>query len=232
MMSEKLVEFSTLGENIKQNMEELTKEYISIAEKIEKFLIELYGNEKQLEFPVDIEWVAHKLGITVEKELLNKNDERQFNRVLGSVVTRNGETVITVDKEVSDKTRNYAMAHAVGRYLLSGGASIFESTYAIPLIPQNIDEIIADVVALFLLMPVELFQKEFKIYLESKAGRPLDVDEWLDYLGNKCKLSRFNLSIGYQQLKQVLSYQRQTKFENCNYDFRALEEEQYNIIYA
>ena len=92
----------------------------------------------------------------------------------------------------------------------------------------------ADVVALFLLLPPELFKIEFKNYLVQmiENEKPIDVDVWLDYLSNKSMVSLFNLSIGYQQLKQVLSYEKQKQFEAIGFDIDKMVEDEYDIVYA
>lgn len=59
----------------------------------------------------------------------------------------------------------------------------------------------------------------------------MDVDLWLQYLSDKSQISLFNLSIGYQQLKQVLCLQRQKEFEAKGYDINKMEST-YEKIFA
>ena len=60
----------------------------------------------------------------------------------------------------------------------------------------------------------------------------MDVDEWLAYLSEKCQITPFNLAIGYQQMKQVLCYQRREEFRKYDYDVTKMPEDKYDSIYA
>lgn len=226
-----LTQFQAVNDKLETAMGNLTQVYSEIASYTADLVQQAYG-EKCMEFPINIELVARELGITISRRSLNLDAEGRFSRILGKISIRNGKATIEVDSNVSYKTRRYATAHAIGRYLLNGGRNMFESTYAIPLIPQGLDEIMADVAALFLLLPIDVFQKEFTAYLEECRDYPLDVDAWLQYLSDTSQISLFNLSIGYQQLKQVLGYQRQKEFAENEFDIYKLLKDPYNIIYA
>lgn len=205
-------EFSDISMELPERMKHITELYVSIDHITKDLLRKVYGNE-EIKFPIDIERVAQYLHIKVEKEGLNENGERRFSRILGRILMQKTNITIIADNTVGDKTQRYAIAHAIGRYLLSNEEDMFESTYAIPLIPQSLDEIVTDVIALFLLLPTEVFKKEFADYLGKTEDYPMNVDAWLGYLSDKSMISLFNLSIGYQQLKQVLGYERQKAFE-------------------
>lgn len=58
------------------------------------------------------------------------------------------------------------------------------------------------------------------------------MDEWLQHLSDRCQISPFNLAIGYQQMKQVLCYQRQQEFEKYDYDINRMPEDKYSKIFA
>ena len=55
--------------------------------------------------------------------------------------------------------------------------------------PSEITDVVADKVALFLLLPLDLFKEEFKKYLLSIKDYPLDVDEWLSYLSDRSQVN-------------------------------------------
>lgn len=44
-----------------------------------------------------------------------------------------------------------------------------------------------------------------------------------------CQVTPFNLAIGYQQMKQVLCYQRQMEFEKNDYDITKMPEESFCV---
>lgn len=207
------------------------EESLKIAAEVEHLVYQFYQQENmQPEFPIDLGIITEHLGIVVEYESLNMGSMDQISRTLAILTKQNKITHILVDNSVSYKTQRYAIANAIGRFLMS--EAVFESSYAIPLIPQSLEEIAADIIALYLLMPMTLFKDEFKGYLERANDHPLDVDMWLQYLSDRSQISPFNLAIGYQQMKQVLCYQRQKKFEECGFDITKMEDDRYGMIFA
>ncbi len=220
--------------NINEGVENITKLYDKIAKNSEDLIYESYKNfGKKVSFPIDINIVAEYLNIEILKDNLNLVGSTNFSRKLAIIVAKKDEGHIVVDSSVGYKTRRYAVANGIGRYLLNRARGIFKSSYAIPLIPQSLEEIAADSIALFLLMPPTTFKEEFLRYLNECKSRPLDVDEWLQYLSDRCQITTFNLAIGYQQMKQVLCYRRQMEFERYDYDITKIpEEDKYSKIFA
>ena len=238
-----LREFQDL--NLGEGVEGMADLYLKVAKAAEKLVEASYaeasgfkaGDEKtaycRYEFPIDIELIARYLEMTIEKKSLNREEPRSFSRILGIITSQNGRAVVVVDNEVSYKTQRYTIANAIGRFLLNQTETSLKCSYAIPLIPQSMEEIAADVIALFLLLQMKDFKDEFMHYLERCGNdRPLDVDAWLVYLGNKSQVTQFNLAIGYQQMKQVLCYQRQSDFKNSGFDISIIFDDPYDIIYA
>lgn len=194
--------------------------YLRLAYQIESFIQKVYheyGNE--IEFPVDVQLISEYMGISVIVRDISASAPNQFNKILGHIRINKDEKMILVNKRVGFKTQRYAIAHSIGRYLLLRGKSIYEHSYAIPLMPDELGEISADTVALFLLLPLNVFKKEFKHYLKITKDYPLDVDKWLQYLSDMSQVPMFNLAIGYQQLKQVACYERIEAFKKADYDF-------------
>lgn len=220
--------------NINEGVENITKLYDKIAKNSEDLIRESYENfGKKVSFPIDINIVAEYLNIEILKDNLNLDGSTNYNRKLAIIVAKQDEGRIVVDSSVGYKTRRYAVANGIGRYLLNRARGFFKSSYAIPLIPQSLEEIAADSIALFLLMPPTTFKEEFLRYLNECENRPLDVDKWLQYLSDRCQITPFNLAIGYQQMKQVLCYRRQMEFERYDYDITKIpEEDKYSKIFA
>ena len=216
--------------------------YLKVAKAAEK-LVEASYNESaikengeeercKIEFPIDIELIARYLGIKIEKKSLNREEPRSFSRILGSITSQNGKASVAVDNEDSYKTQRYTIPNAIGRFFMNQTGTSLKCSYAIPLIPQDLEEIAADGIALFLLLPMKTFKNEFLQYLESCGNHPLDVDAWLTHLGNKSQISQFNLAIGYQQMKQVLCFQRQSEFRDSGFDIKKILEDPYDMIFA
>lgn len=220
--------------DIHKQTEEQASLYLELAYYEENLLKQVYQkNGKKLEFPIDIEMVSRYMGIAIVRRRILASAANQFNKVLGQILISEKEKIIEVDNQVSYKTQQYAIAHSVARYLLLGEESLYEHSYAIPLMPSELGEISADIVALFLLLPLNVFKREFKEYLESTKDFPLDVDNWLQYLSDKSQVSLFNLAIGYQQLKQVVCWERLKAFEDVGYDLGRFEDEyEFEDIFA
>ena len=221
------------NQGINEGVETITELYSKIAVQAEELVHKSYEEAgKAVVFPIDINIITKYLKIKAERDNMNLDGASFFNRKLGVTTIRNGEVNIIVDNTVSYKTRRYAVANGVGRYLLNQSKDMLKNNYAIPLIPQSLEEIAADVIALFLLMPITTFKDEFLEYLNSCDKRPLDVDEWIQHLGDKCQITPFNLAIGYQQMKQVLCYQRQEEFAKYGFDVSKMPEDRYGKIFA
>lgn len=218
--------------------------YLKLAKLAEKLVTASYAHEREInrhrekkgdyriEFPIDIEMIASYLGMRIEKESLNEEEPRSFSRILGIITTQNGKVSVLIDNKVSYTTQRYTIANAIGRFLLNPTGTSLKCSYAVPLIPQSLEEIAADGIALFLLLPMKTFKDEFLNYLKSCGDRPLDVDLWLMHLGNKSQIPQFNLAIGYQQMKQVLCYQRQSEFRESGFDITKMMDDPYDIIFA
>ena len=214
--------------NIHDETEKQASLYLELANQAEKLLKQVYqAHNLNLKFPVDIELIVREMGFTIEKRRIYASATNQFNKVLGRILVDKNEKLIEIDNTVSNKTQQYAIAHSIGRYLLLEDNTLLKYSYAIPLMPSELGEIAADKIALFLLLPLNVFKQEFKDYLETIKNYPLDVDRWLQYLSDKSQVSMFNLAIGYQQLKQVACQERLQEFEKAGYDL-----EKFNDTYA
>ena len=237
MESFDLREFQNL--NLGEGVEGMADLYLKVAKVAEKLVEASYArasDEKTIdckyEFPIDIELIARYLEMTIEKKKLNKEEPRSFSRILGIITSQDGRTVVVIDNEASYKMQRYTIANAIGRFLLNQTETSLKCSYEIPLIPQSLEEIAADVIALFLLLPMKAFKDEFLHYLEGCGDQPFDVDAWMVHLGNKSQVTQFNLAIGYQHMKQILCYQRQSDFKNSGFDISIIFDDPYDIIYA
>lgn len=219
--------------DINERIENSSELFDQIAMKAEELVYESYEvANKTVTFPVDITLIADNLGIEIQRENLNPAGTSNFSKKLAVTTSTSDGVKIIVDASVSYKTRRYAIANGIGRYLLNESQGMLKNTYAIPLVPQSLEEIAADSIAIFLLLPVILFKNEFLRYLNACEEGPLDVDEWLMHLSNVSQVTPFNLAIGYQQMKQVLCYRRQMEFARYNYDITQMPEDPYEKIFS
>jgi len=224
-------QFENLG--INEGVESSSKLYENIAVRAEKLVYESYmAANKTVTFPIEINLIADYLGIEIRRENLNLAGTTNFSKNLAITTSTSGRVTIIVDTSVSYVTRRYAIANGIGRYLLNESKSMLKYAYAIPLIPQSLEEIAADSIAIFLLLPVALFKDEFLRYLNTCEECPMDVDKWLKHLSDVSQVTPFNLAIGYQQMKQVLCYQRQMEFAKYDYDITKMQEDPYDKIFS
>ena len=210
----KIIRDKLKSEKLKEAGIDEAKGLLNLAKIMQDFLEKIYRlNKKELEFPIDIQLVARTLGFQIKRESLNESEMDQFGKILSQVIITEEERWIQVDNKIGYKTQQYAIAHSIARFLLlDQEKGAYEKSYAIPLMPSEITDVVADKVALFLLLPLDLFKEEFKKYLLSIKDYPLDVDEWLSYLSDRSQVNMFNLAIGYQQLKQAAYSERMDKF--------------------
>lgn len=227
-----MVQFEDM--EITEKIEGMAKLYNDIAQGAERLVNDSYAlAEKKVVFPIDMELIAAYLGIDIQKKELNLKGTSNLSKKLTITTSTKDKGIrIVVDNTVSYKTQRFAIANGIGRYLLNQSNGLYKNTYAIPLIPQNLEEIAADTIAVFIMMPVSMFKDEFLQYLNKCDKTPVDVDDWMGHLSDTCQITLFNLAIGYQQMKQVLCYQRQEEFERVDFDITRMSEDKYGKIYA
>lgn len=213
----------------------MAKQYFDMADKAEKMVRECYMMEGKVlvHFPIDINLIARCLGILVSERDLNSTESACFSKKLGIIRSDRGKKEIVVNSAIGYKTRRYAIAQGISRYLLKGSQNLSDISYAIPLVPRNLDETAVDTLAVFIMIPMTTFKDELFNYIKEHAEqKSFDVDAWLDYLYNKTQIPLFNLASGYQQMKIALCYQRQKEFEDCDFDLTRMKDNAYDIIYA
>lgn len=175
-------------------------------ELLDKFL----GGE--YDFPIDIEKIAERLGIEVIYQPLNgimgQQDGRP-HRIVGRNFKRvNRETnaqscYILLDDESRHDEQRYAFAHELAHYLMHIDEKRYGSKYcSMPMLFKNMEEMVADIFALFLLIPLPIFLGEFVTYLGNQAD-PVRTSEWLKYLSLVSEVPYENVAIGYEIIRYV-----------------------------
>lgn len=138
---------------------------------------------------------------------------------------------IVVNKLLDAKTQRYAIARGIAKYLLRGEESMFEGIYDTTMIPQDIDTTTEDVIACFLLLPLDLTTSELKEYLGRTSSKEVDSNTWIRQFSDKSMVPVYNAAIGYQHIRQILGYERQKEFESKGFDINRIENID-EIIYA
>lgn len=185
--------------------------YWEASQKAED-LIRVTLGEEGMRFPIDVEGVAEALGITVEEEDLNAFVKKNsINKKIGQIVidqnffTDEVTTTIYLDENVALSSKRYAIAHEIAHYLIHYNKKIFYEDYCImPMCPKDAEEILVDIFAIFLLIPLSLFFAEFKNYVSwrmEEKRTPVTTEDWIKHLAERSLLSEYYVAYGYQQLR-------------------------------
>ena len=188
--------------------------YVKITEYTNELLDELLGKNRY-ELPIDIHDIVKRLGIEILELDLNQDDmsSDQYNRVVGELSIRpqifgNGQIkCIYLDSHTTLYTQRYALAHELCHYLINEQKKLFTDNYCImPMLPVEVEELLADAFAIALLIPINAFLKEFFKYIEEEKENgklPISTEDWLQYLSTSSKVSYHYVACGYQQLRCV-----------------------------
>lgn len=162
-------------------------------------------------FPVDIEDIVRQLGIDIIYQPLNtmrQEGERHVHKMVGTIVKRPGIvtpiiTCILLDSESKQEEQRYALAHELAHYLINYNQRIYASAYHLmPMLFTDMEEMIADIFAIFLLIPLPAFFDVFYEYIKAQ-NEPVRTSEWLRYLSIISNVSYEEVSIGYQNIRYV-----------------------------
>lgn len=150
-----------------------------------------------------------------------------INRRIGQLVVREDvytdstEMIIYTDVAVPPSSKRYAIANEIAHFLVFKGehpqddeenenkkfeSDTFESYFIMPMCPKQMQEVILDVFATFLLIPIEQFFREFSKFADSCRriqDIPISTEEWIRYLSEKAILSDYYTACGYQSLRSV-----------------------------
>ena len=150
-----------------------------------------------------------------------------INRRIGQLVIRNDvytdstEMIIYTDVAVPPSSKRYAIANEIAHFLVFKGEHLqddeenenkkfesdtFESYFIMPMCPKQMEEVILDVFATFLLIPIEQFFREFSKFADNCRriqDIPISTEEWIRYLSEKAILSDYYTACGYQSLRSV-----------------------------
>lgn len=195
-------------------------------------LIRKVYSDRPVVFPIDIEAIASHIGFEVHYLDFENQESCTTTGILSRLIEeKQGKMAIVVNKLLDAKTQRYAIARGIAKYLLRGEESMFEGIYDITMIPQDIDTTTEDVIACFLLLPLDLTTSELKEYLGRTSSKEVDSNTWIRQFSDKSMVPVYNAAIGYQHIRQILGYERQKEFESKGFDINRIENID-EIIYA
>jgi hypothetical protein len=191
----------------------------------------VYG-DRPVVFPIDIEAIASHIGFEVHYLDFENQESCTTTGILSRLIEeKQGKMAIVVNKLLDAKTQRYAIARGIAKYLLRGEESMFEGIYDTTMIPQDIDTTTEDVIACFLLLPLDLTTSELKEYLGRTSSKEVDSNTWIRQFSDKSMVPVYNAAVGYQHIRQILGYERQKEFESKGFDINKMENCD-EIIYA
>lgn len=184
-------------------------DYVSICALALELLERVFG--KEYGFPVDIEALVKELEIDVIYQPLNpilKEGEKCVHKMVGTSFIRPGGpnkkpiACIWIDSESRQEERRYALAHELAHCLINGEGVYNSAYYLMPMLFKDMEEMVADIFAIFLLIPIQAFFEIFYEYIEVQ-NEPVRTSEWLKYLSFVANVSYEEVSIGYQNIRYV-----------------------------
>lgn len=204
-----------LKDGLKGEIEEpkaLIKYYWEASLRAEQLIMMVFGKDGR--FPIDIETLAERLGVRVVLEDLNEfSGWRSMNRKIGQIeigenlFTGEKMNMIYIDKGVPPFSKRYAIAHELAHYIMHyDDVDYYEDYCIMPMCPKNVEEIVADIFATFLLIPVRYFFEEFLFYVKQRRDEgkgPVTTEKWIQYLAERSMISEYYVAYGYQQLRYV-----------------------------
>lgn len=195
-----------------QEPQTLIKYYWEASCKADQLIHTVLGEDSR--FPIDIELLAEKMGAQIEIEDLNEfSGWKSMNRKIGQIqigenfFTKEKMKIIFVDKVAPITSRRYAIAHEIAHYIIHFNDRNYYEDYCImPMCPAAIEEVVADIFAIFLLIPVRYFFEEFLEYIKCKMDEgktPVTTENWIRYLAERAMIPDYYVAYGYQQLRYV-----------------------------
>lgn len=212
-------------------MQSTTELYSEFLEYCMNLIRKVYG-DRLVVFPIDIEAIASHIGFEVHYLDFENQESCTTTGILSRLIEeKQGKMAIVVNKLLDAKTQRYAIARGIAKYLLRGEESMFEGIYDTTMIPQDIDTTTEDVIACFLLLPLDLTTSELKEYLGRTSSKEVDSNTWIRQFSDKSMVPVYNAAVGYQHIRQILGYERQKEFESKGFDINRIENID-EIIYA
>lgn len=208
-------------------------EYIVICtcalEVLDRFL------DGNYDFPIDIEGIVEKIGIEVIYQPLNGEMGRMdshAHKVVGrnlkriNRITNEKTSNILIDDESNRDEQRYALAHELAHYLIHQGEPMNSEYYVMPMLFKKMEEMVADIFAVFLLIPLPVFLNEFVTYIGEQSV-PVKTSEWLKYLSIVAEVPYENVAIGYENIRYACGVLYGTVYEGLSV---AVEDEELNDI--
>lgn len=185
---------------------------------------------------------------TGEQQLL-KRKKTPLNVRVGKFIVRKDvytdliEKKIYIDILLHPTMKRYTIAYGIAQFLFFESESLLnnneefnyfyaEDYFAMPMSPKSLNEITLDILAVFLLIPIEPFFMEYAKYVEIQKDFYMSTENWIEYLAEKVNLSVYHTACGQQNLMKIAYwiYQAHTAVDEAALKkIRMTKREQRNI---
>lgn len=201
-------EFVTIPIHEGMGIEEI---YILIYKRIKEILDDFHKRVPSKDKTTDIKKLITLCGIEIIEKSLTVHSDQFCYKMFGylaydNYVSAQYQWKMYVNKTMSSLNRRYAMAHQLAYFLLKKDkcekhACTRYDVY--PFFSKNPEELLSDIITSFLLMPLDLIIEIMKEYLEQHQKKEMDAFGWIQYLGNKVRLSNYHTVMCYQNIRYL-----------------------------
>lgn len=184
-----------------------------------KVLTAFYGDATEVKFPVDIRGIIAKHNIDIAEMDLNLNLGFRMDKVNGYLrcIGKYSEDVnlpewrIYIEYSDNEFIKRYILAHEFSHYLMKKEREELMMSTEIncvdPMLPKKKEELLADVMAAYLLMPPNVLLEEMKNYkgkMKENNRYPIDSVTFLRDIGNAVQISTYHAFLCYQYVRYYL----------------------------
>lgn len=135
--------------------EKMAEIYRNAADECIELTHKAYG-DKEVKFPIDIGLIADHLGLNICRIKMNTFPQSVVNGITGRLVKTSEGFIIQVEKFMSKNKQRYAIAHAIGHYMVQKRGYYTENIHSTPLLCINPINGLVDAYTAFLLLPLNL----------------------------------------------------------------------------
>lgn len=218
----------TIQINANMSLEDI---YLTAYTKVQTILEHFYSNGLPENDIIDIKGIAESFHIEVtEKKLGLKNDIFSY-KIMGFLdcfdyQRGNYQWTIYVNESIGDLSKRYVIAHEIAHYLLKENKADINEPYTKycihSILPKDLDEQLCDIIASFLLMPLNSVVRLINAYAELHRDMVLDIFDWFRYLGSRLGISDYHTILFYQNIKYLVAvignYQKEkSEISECYY---------------
>ena len=198
--------------------------YDRIYAVTETILSDFYGENIDIDFPVDIRGMIKKQGIGIAEIDLNLDLGFRMDRINGHLrySGKEADPQWRIDVEYADSefVKRYVLAHEFCHFWIKkvdkkpSGARCVD-----PMLPREKEELLADAMAAYLLFPPKALLKAMKRYrakMKEKNEYPIDSVTFLRDIGNQAQVSTYHTFLCYQYVRYYLCalYNRRQREDN------------------